>query len=298
MSVINIQLSNDFSIEDSYSDKYTISGHRTFLVQVDDWRDSPSDFLSDSRLPYIGIAWNFNGYVNLWLICTSRAPQRTQEDSLLWTVVCNYEIRNPAQVNANPLEVAPTADWTYTRFEEDLDFDLDQKAVTNSCGQKFNPPTTRDRIRPGLAITQNLQTFDYLNAFTLIDNVNTDTVFQADPYKVKLTNIVPKEEQDQFIGTWWQVVFHFEFNADGWKKELLDCGLCELDGTDIVPIYIDNQPVSEPQLLDGNGNAIPPGPDAASQAQKLEFHVYPEIGFMESLPINWTLLDLGLGAGV
>jgi hypothetical protein len=80
--------------------------------------------------------------------------------------------------------------------------------------------------------------------------------------------------------TYWRVELIFSYraavdeegNAIGWKRNILDQGKYELDGDgELVPILdANNEPITEPVYLDGEGHAVAAGGDPVFIAKTLE----------------------------
>lgn len=303
MGVILVSADPDVVLEDSLEDgHYRMAAKVNVVVECDSLLDGPTTVLSDSRVPIIGSRYDISSIIpnehNNFLVCVKRVPKR-QATTPLWTVECSYETLNPNYNNVNPLLNFPFPEWDFVRFEEVADFDNSGNAVINSAGVPFNPPVTRDRIRPILRVTRNEQTFNPYLAQALIDSINVDEFLLSDPKTVKLSNITPVFKTDPNIGTYWAVTYEFEFKVgDTWKYEIRDQGLMQLGSSGAVVAILDanGQPVTEPQLLDGTGHAIPPGADAASSAVKLPFDIYNEYGFEELFA--FANLDIGFGPNV
>ena len=161
----------------------------------------------------------------------------------------------------------------------------------------FDPGEKKDRTRPILRITRNEAFFDYSLAWSLIDNINSDSFAKADPHCVKVGSIKPSPAITDPVSQirYYQVVYEFHFNPDGWKKSILSSGIEELKDGQLTAILDEKgQPVSTPQALDEDGAALPFG-TAKDNAFYCKFDAYQEISFAAIFQFN--NLDLGLGAG-
>jgi hypothetical protein len=204
----------------------------------------------------------------------------TEEDGCQWECSATYGAYDATQLPSNPVDWPLRISHSFAKFESVADEDTDGNAILNSAGDYFDPPVTRDDSRPILRIQRNEKEFDPDTAFKYKDAVNKDPFFGADPGTVKCADIQAELSFNNDVGWFYACTYEFEYNPDGWEKQILDMGLKYLDATDtLVPVMEKGIPATSPVLLDGGGGILASGDDPVF----LKFKVYPEVDFA---PLN------------
>src|SRR5207253_200553 len=80
-----------------------------------------------------------------------------------------------------------------------------------------------------LTIVRNMAQFDEGQAEDYKDSINAGSFFGAAAKKVKCVAITGVRVPHPDLGWYWEVTYEFEFNRDGWVKQVLDQGMRSLD---------------------------------------------------------------------
>jgi hypothetical protein len=215
-----------------------------------------------------------------------------QADPTHYIVTVDYSPLDGAMIQGslNPLQDRWKISCSASMAEKLFDQDFFGNPVTNSAGEKFDPPETIQDARPLLRITRNEASFseDDMEMYRLA--VNTDTFIGFPPGTCQILNIDSENEWHDVIGTYWTVHYEIQFTNDpnGFNKVILDRGKRQLivpssssssssgsgssssssssssgssggggDARRLVPIVTGvsgtQQVVTEPVLLNGNG---------------------------------------------
>lgn len=173
--------------------------------------------------------------------------------------------------------------------------DLNSIAYLNSARQPFKPAPTFEQGRATLVIVRNQLDITRETMTGMCYAVNSDRFLRADPGTVLC---LPPRAKLMFRGrqAYWRVTWRLKFNRpkpkppgnlvaglfpdplapnfglpvdtgelESWQPEILDQGLCHLQivpGLPLtghpVPIFRQGHPVTQPVLLDGNGQPAQP----------------------------------------
>ncbi len=197
----------------------------------------------------------------------------------LHQVTASYQIRrdNEGQtVEQQPGESdTPTSrpdrterDWISERvgmafaIQDDGTEDLSMP-VRNSAGRALDPPPEREVLDPQWRITSLKATFTDTEWLTLNGSVNATTWNTYPPGTCRLRIRVGNETEG--TTTYKRVEYSIIYRAEGWDIKTVDEGFM-LDstgqgqpGSPQLATDIDGNPVSEPILLDGNGQPLAAG---------------------------------------
>ena len=190
---------------------------------------------------------------------------------------CELDITTQAPVS--PLMQPPEVSVTFAGSNEPIDTDTEGLPITNSAGEAFDPPITKDHSDLVISYTRNERTYDMSVAADYKDAVNSDTFLGFPPGHVLITifNSVPMQAANLI---YYRVSREFRVRLDevktrdsggaiqtqvfGWVKRIRDEGFRERDGTDLdgSPKYkpikdSEGTHLSQPHLLDGSGNKLP-----------------------------------------
>lgn len=197
-----------------------------------------------------------------------------------WEVTVQYSSTDPAAFDAqNPLNSPPRISWGLSRFTSVAEFDINQNAILNSAGDYFDPPLEKDDSRQVLTIVRNEPTYDASMTYVYKDSINEDVFWGLPPGVVKLMDRSAELQHSGDCpingGYYWEVKYEFEIRPEGWTRYVLDQGLKQLDGGNLVNIVDANgEPISSPMLLNGEG-----GVGSAGGAVFLPFDVYQPRNF-------------------
>lgn len=193
-------------------------------------------------------------------------------------VIVKYdcELDIDTQTPVSPLMQPPDVSVSFANSNVQIDTDVDGLPITNSAGESFDPPMTKDHSDLILSYIRNEKTFDKLVASDYKDAVNSDTFLGFNPGHVLCTRFDSVQMRAATL-TYYRVSYEFcvrydevktrDTNGDiktrvfGWVKRIRDEGFRELTGetnSDGSPKYREitdekGMKISQPHLLDGSG---------------------------------------------
>ena len=248
--------------------------------------------------------WSGHPY-DPWLFVKSKDVKTI--GPFLYEVTCKYDCQIDAetQLPLSPLMEPPEISWTFSDSNEPTDTDTEGKPITNSAGESFDPPITKDYSDLILRYTRNEETFDELIAADYKDAVNSDTFLGFGAGHV-LCKMFEADQMRAADLTYYRVRYEFRIRYDevktrdgsgniqtyifGWIKRIRDEGYRETtgeenqDGSPEIDEIEDKNSVkiSQPCLLDGSGNRLsdaniknPPLPETCF----LKFDIYKKRPF-------------------
>lgn len=232
---------------------------------------------------------------DLLALCTSiKAEQEHEDDWQSWIVDCQYSTQMPeggGQGNLlspdsasgeqnNPELEPPDIEWDWEVEQRALSKDLDGNPIVNSATQPFTPAVTFEVGHAILTYSRNELSFSRDKASKFSYVTNSDVFLGADPGTVLC---YPPRGKRVFRGkaAYWRVTYKFRFGRqlDNGRLEtvqprLLDQGLCRLMNAkekaavpgvllpvalkEPVPILKRGLPITQPVMLDGNGQEAKP----------------------------------------
>jgi hypothetical protein len=202
------------------------------------------------------------------------------DDPCRWTVDVEYGPQDP-RLEENPLDTPPIVEYDFAQFEAIADRDINGVAITNSTGDDFDPPVTKDDSRPVLKVQVNLKHFDDNWADTYRDSVNEFPWLGRAERTVKVAAIRAVSDFHPSVPgdhIYYKAYLEFHVNPDTWDKAILDQGLYYRDASDVYkPILVDGLPATAPQLLDGDGAPLAFGDDAVYMV----YEVYKKYDFAQ-----------------
>lgn len=170
-----------------------------------------------------------------------------------WIVMITYKSWQ------NPLEAPPKVSWSFATSNEPIDRDIFDKMIGNSAKETYDPPISEEVDDILLKITRNEAAYEPLFASDYKNAVNSDYFYGFAPGIAKL-NLFNGDLQLGGPSPWYIVAYEIQFRRDGWKRRMLDQGFRTFDSeTGKYTTIVDSKgkPLSEPTLLDGNGNKLP-----------------------------------------
>lgn len=220
-----------------------------------------------------------------WLRVKSVGPANAI-GPLLYAVPVGYEREGDGQ-NASPLEDPPDISWQTVTSTEQMDFDAEGNAITNSVGERFDPPPAFEVVDRKLTYVRNEAAFDTVAAAEF-DNVTNSTEFLGWAPGTVLCKPITATNQREGDLTYARVNYEFHFRVglpagvtgggpeNAWTKRVLNQGTRErvfVDGVAQVnddenksPKYRtltgdDKNPLAEPVNLDAEGKPLAAGAD-------------------------------------
>lgn len=285
------------SVDSKFQRTYT----RVFLVGTDSGLYGPYYAGSHPSLPALYSLHPEDPYA----FCIRLAPIQDGEDPTLWRVTAEYSYNldlgtggtgNPS-VDSQQAGQAP-ADRVANPLTRPRDYTISSgtypmamlkarnpstgvydKAIDNSAGDPFFPPVEIQRAEATISVGLNATSSPSAAWLGSVGCVNANSMVIG-PYvvgvgTVKLNKVGANLVYENNVSYWrWQLEFGYRAT---WAFELLDQGLRELRGGNLVPI-IDPATaleVSQPVLLNGAGSKASAG---ASPTFRV-FDVYPRVTF-------------------
>lgn len=269
-----------------------LSATRGFTV-VFDTRDNPIQrpLLANEApgVPHYGEFHPYSSY--LWVdnkTVMARSP-------ILFDVLIHY-----TSADISPNGTKPIAPWEEKRVlrwgsvvsNEKIDMDIKGNPILNSAKQSPDPPLTEDFYDTTLTISENKKSFDSRLAAEYKNTVNADTFYGYPPGSVICTEYAA--ESAWYNDTqYWKITKEFRIRlpilkgTKGWTRRLLDEGFKVLAEPNVLPTdtsirIVDSQqnPISEPALLDGKGQLLEPSPEGSPQkGVYLTYETKKEVSF-------------------
>jgi len=224
----------------------------------------------------VPLIWDLHPY-NPWLYCQSK--RAFSRGPFLFEVVASYTLRsyraNEARPGTTPFHSPFDEPWEIEWFpvvsNEPVDRDMDGKPITNSAGQSFDPPITKECYDLGLRIVRNQPSYNKVQAADYLGAVNSDYFYDYRPYLVKCTNYSSRTMYSAI--TYYRVTyeFHIRLMADpitgdyhGWARRVMDEGLLYKTTVEGKTVYKkikteDSEDMPQPVRLNGSGGVIPAG---------------------------------------
>lgn len=228
---------------------------RRFFIRVNSLTDNESTIQASGLLP----TWLSAHPTNA--AATRRGMSINYVKGYIWEAVAEYSTvplaEQELEKNTNPLPLArrPKISGDFVQVEEQFIKDVNGDAMLNSAGDRFTSPFTRKKSRPTIQVESYHAAIPgfFLN---LMDKLNSDAITVkglAFPAESLIFRPQGFGEQAQEGGQTFTVVKWALEYAPSWTTTRLDEGFFQLSGSDKVPIEIDGERPSEPQLLDGSG---------------------------------------------
>lgn len=291
MAIVEI-IEQRTGLDGSRGEKNKRDFNRSFLVVVDDPLDGPDTVMTAVANQFgvvEGAAYESGNDSVPGSRCKgmSARPTDAENDALHWDVIVSYSSSVDEQdQEENPLNRPPDIQFDGEEFqrpvEKALNEDGDLVAITSSAGEVFETPVEMDDSRPVLVITRNEASPNWALWTTYSRPVVNSDMFMGNPPGTVKTKPIRAQLQIEGVYEFWRVTYRFEVNPETWVKEILDQGTYErfaegVDNNPLIEKFVDKdkQPVSKPQLLNGEGRKLPDG----QPPKFLKFKVYPELPF-------------------
>jgi hypothetical protein len=229
-------------------------------------------------------AKNMGFYDSFTNIAMAVTPPANGTECYVWQADVEWGLWNPQTHTAtgDPADTPLQVFFESQTFEEISDVDINGNPVVNSAYSYFDPPVTRDRTRPNIRVVRMEDSFSDSTILGYADKVNSDVVGDYPVRTLKCAAPTAETLYSQFTGAkYYKVTYLLAYNPDTWDKVLLDQGLEELDPSDATKrrkIFVENQPASSPQLLDGSGHYLAP-PVTSSNVNYLTYQVYDTLNY-------------------
>ncbi len=275
----------------------TTTYQRRFVVQTDNMNDGPATVMAASGIPKPFDTYTSGNDSDSSAQCISIQPVPRSQEPMIWDVVCNYSTQVPAGGGGNngpktPTERPTKYGMSFTTITRILtqDYSNPPRAILNSAGQQFHPPLEQEIYLPVVTAQkyEDQLLVGYARAYNGTVNSNEFSINELTlPPEVALFHMRQSPYFENGV-SYWDTIYEFILNWDGWNAKPLDQGTMELvdDGvTDKLQVITDRfgLPVSQPVNLDGDGGKLDPskapvyldGPD--SQGIGTQGHPAPYI---------------------
>ncbi len=216
------------------------------------------------------------------LYATSKSCKPTRKDLKAWQLTVNYQsVPANVQYEENPLARPPVVTWSSVSYEEEIYKDIAGKTILNSAGDYFDPPIRVARSRWQVSYKRNrawIPTWilDYTDAINSDQFTIGGLTVPRGYAKLDRIEIGPMQIENGV--TYYEVSYTFTLQKESWQPKILDQGLYEKVGGVRRRIRVSGEPVSEPVLLDGTGQALAnPAPENA--VYLTQYKAYRELPF-------------------
>lgn len=214
---------------------------------------------------------------NSQTLCKTVKPKREGKDKdgkggYYWIVTVEYQ---PNDFQSSSTFTDTTQKITYSSGEDDNTdgrYDLDGKPNVNSVGDFFENKLPLKNIFHVYNYSFTATATQAQLIYSANNTTNSDIWFTRPIGTCLLRNF----KADRFLYTQnefrYNVSFEIAYNLNGWKYYQADCGYYDDNG----PLYEeDGAQRSTPELLDGNGEVLPPGDDPFL----IDFKIYGSSSF-------------------
>lgn len=259
MAVTAANVKHDSADETASELRYT----ETWGVETNAATDSSSTVLQYPGLPVIGVLYPGDARAT----CRRRVPQLMNftESRQYWEVVVEYSTKGEDEdedEKEEPLNRPAKWSGSFQQFQAIAEKDRDDKPILNTAGDAFDPPLMKDDSRPVISCVKNFGSLNLNFWSSLRDVINSNSwgVFQEKTVKVMNISWDQKFHQNT---VYYEVVFSFQINPDGWDAEILNRGYRQIEnaGEEPKPITVSSKLgetlLTEPALLDQAGKLVP-----------------------------------------
>jgi len=229
--------------------------------------------------------WSLHPY-NSWLYVKSVHVEPGEGPFAYHVTVTYGSVTDPYSSTGHepvhPLLEPPEISYSFVTVTEPVDIDITGAPITNSAGELFDPPITREFHDLVLRIVRNEAGFNALLAAEYKGAVNSDVWYGFAAETIRC--VVFDGVQRRVAGLiYWRVTYELHIRWDGWRKRVMDAGYIELNvaGDDYQKIKIEDpdtkikEAVTSPWPLDGAGRALTPAQKKAGTAYWKLWPLYP-----------------------
>lgn len=195
-------------------------GLKSFSVLMENPNDDPYLALTHADIPKENDPWSASVPIRAIKV---KAPERGNSP-LIWIVEVEYNSTGIASytVTDDPLQEPPEIEYDGIVYEEEMDTDVDGKAIVNRAGDPYRGifGEKSDRI---LNYTRNEAVFNNPIAATYVGKVNKTAWLGALPRSVKCNFIKAKQAWKNGI-PYWVVAYQFQHRDPDWDVRPMNMG--------------------------------------------------------------------------
>jgi hypothetical protein len=182
-------------------------------------------------------------------------------ESIKWKIEVSYGLWNILErsPDGNPIHIPLRFRFEFTGVSTPAFVDVDGNAIVNSAGDYYDPPVEYERLHASLVVRRN-ESAPNINLVAAWSNTVNLKAWNGFPPKtarlmpIRIPEIMYSQVTNSF---YWPMEYEFEINFDTWVKQILNQGFRQLDAEgQLVPIFINGQPIDTPLMLDEDGHAI------------------------------------------
>lgn len=241
MAVIRVDPIND-SRDGEEDEKAVGTFTASYRVQTNDPLDGPYVVINDPQLPQLYSAYSVGNDSLSSALCIGKTPRPEGDSRKSWIVTCRFST-NALQFDSNPLNDPIRVSLGFDQFTRIAREDKDGNPVGNSLGDMFDPPPEIDDSRPVYKVIRNESYINESLVADMKDSVNEGSWRGFQPRCVKCKSISPGDLQIRNGTEYYAVVYEFHINGDTWDFKLLNRGRRYKEGTKIVAVPKDQDPV-------------------------------------------------------
>lgn len=283
----------DYSARSGQNDTGTRSYTRVFKLETTLKTEDVFAVGSHASLPVIGSVYGYTDSSGVFVprdpfaYCTSLSVACVGGWKQ-WTVTAQYKVSTGEEEEPpeeNPENDPPTITFSSEIYQEPVFRDVNNNSIMNSAGDMFvDPSPMRDAAHLIIKAKKN-----YLKApswcLTYQNSVNASAFTIAGLSVAKqlarITRFELSEKKVRGDYTYRELSFELHVHRDGWRPQILDAGLMQVDPEDdqnrIPCTDADNEAVTSPVALNGSGQQLN-NPSPGTSHFK-EFQIYPEVDF-------------------
>lgn len=227
----------------------------SYLVRTNDPQDGP--IVVFEALPEIGDFYYTDNEYDLGARVADVSVSDEGGDKFLWRAEVRYDrnLRDDPedQEPENPEEREPKYSIRFEKHEVPISGPYSTAdpghvsattPLSNSAGQPYNPPITREETRPTIVLLKDERRLDLAGMLALQDTVNRNAFagFTSQTLKLNVTGVQERFEQGE---RWWRKTYELAFKREGWVARPLDYGtITDEDGNVRETLLLNSSPTT------------------------------------------------------
>lgn len=234
---------------------------RVFRVETNDRYDEAATIMASGLIPQIGDVYPRD----VRATCRRVRPRNEGFSPYVWIVNCSYSTHQSSEPADNPLNDPVRITWATETYTEVLTEDRDGNAIVNSAGDMFVEGGVEEQNEFVVArINKNVSavpTWIYQYRRSINSGAISIGGLSVAAEKARMRRISLSDVQERNDIQYYVFGMEIAISDDGWDKNILDRGMHEKDPATGKKKRIKNPAdmtdVSQPVLLDGNGQQLP-----------------------------------------
>lgn len=194
---------------------------------------------------------SFDPLAMLKKITVRQTASGAKGESREWTARLEYDSA-AEQMQDNPLLRPTIINGNFQEYAKVLWKDINGKAITNTAKYRFDPPIEIPDARPVVTFTRNEITYDiayFSNNF--VNRINSSPWYGGAVNQWRCANVSGTGPHVENNVVFFTVTYDFQFRYEGWKPQVANAGLYDINQKPVVDNYGNNVTVPAPLNPDG-----------------------------------------------